>query len=286
LAACSLFFSECAEGSSNNKYLEIFNPGLTAISLENMALAHTVNEPATPGSYETWVELPANASIAAGAVFRIVHSSAAPELLNTADFIYGNLSNGDDGFALVEGSPADFVILDIIGDWNGDPGSGWDVAGVPAATQNHTLVRKGSVLGGNSGDWTASAGTDAANSEWIVLDIDDWSNYGTHTTDAPCDPTGDGGGNEEVLGCTYANACNYNGDATMDDASCDFVTCETVGCTYSIALNFNPLATLDDGNCLFAEGSGTCATDINSDGIVSVADLLLLLTDFGALCPD
>lgn len=286
LAACSLFFSECAEGSSNNKYLEVFNPGLTEISLESIALAHTVNEPATPGSYETWVELPAAASIAAGAVFRIVHSSAAPELLNTADFIYGNLSNGNDGFALVEGSPMEYVILDIIGDWNGDPGSGWDVAGVPAATQNHTLVRKSSVLGGNGGDWAASAGTNADDSEWIVLEIDDWSSYGTHTADAPCDPTGDGGGNEEVTGCTYPNACNFESTATLDDGSCDFVSCETVGCTYPTALNFDPNATVDDGNCLFAEGNGSCPTDINSDGIVTVADLLLLLTDFGGLCPD
>ena len=81
------------------------------------------------------MELPANASIAPASIYRIVHSSAAPALLNAADFIYGNLSNGDDGFALVEGSPTDFVILDIIGDWNGDPGSGWDVAGTTNATQ-------------------------------------------------------------------------------------------------------------------------------------------------------
>ena len=153
MESCTLFFSEYAEGSSNNKYLEIFNPGLTEVSLATMALAHTVNAPATPGTYETWVEFPANSTVAAGNVFRIVHTSAAPELLNSADFIYGNLSNGDDGFALVVDTPTDFVILDIIGDWNGDPGSGWDVAGTANATQNHTLVRKLNVLSGNAGDW-------------------------------------------------------------------------------------------------------------------------------------
>lgn len=286
LVACSLFFSEYGEGSSNNKYLEIFNPGLTSISLESMALAHTVNEPATPGAYETWVELPSNASIAAGGVYRIVHSSASTALLNTADFIYGNLSNGDDGFALVEGTPTDYAILDMIGDWNGDPGSGWDVAGVPAATQNHTLVRKSSVNGGNGGDWSASAGTDADNSEWIVLDIDDWSDYGTHTADAPCDPTDNGTGGNEQAGCTYPNACNFNSDATTDDGSCDFVSCEVFGCTYPQALNFNDLSTVDDGTCQFSEATENCATDINADGVVTVADLLLLLTDFGNNCPN
>lgn len=286
LTSCSLFFSEYGEGSSNNKYLEIFNPGLLPLSLENVALAHTVNAPATPGSYETWVELPAGASIEAGGVFRIVHTSASPTLLNAADFIYGNLSNGDDGFALVEGNPTDFVILDIIGDWNGDPGSGWDVAGVPAATQNHTLVRKSNVLGGNSGDWQSSAGTNATNSEWLVLDMDDWSNYGEHTTDNPCNPSGNGAGEDEEPGCTYPNACNFNNEATLDDGTCDFVSCEIFGCTYPSALNFNQLSTIDDGSCLFSEATNDCATDINSDGVVTVADLLLLLTDFGANCPN
>jgi hypothetical protein len=285
LESCTLFFSEYAEGSSNNKYLEIFNPGLTEVSLESMALAHTVNEPATPGSFETWVELPVNASIAPGDVYRIVHSSAAPALLNVADFVYGNLSNGDDGFALVEGSPTEFVILDIIGDWNGDPGSGWDVAGTANATQNHTLVRKSDVLSGNSGDWSLSAGTNAEDSEWIVLEIDDWSNFGQHTIDGQCDTSGAGGG-ETTQGCTYPNACNYDNTATEDDGSCDFVGCEIFGCTYPSALNFNNLATNDDSSCLFANAENSCATDINDDGIVTVADLLLLLTDFGAACPD
>ena len=282
-----MFFSEYAEGSSNNKYLEIFNPGLTEVSLATMALAHTVNAPATPGTYETWVEFPANSTVAAGNVFRVVHTSAAPELLNSADFIYGNLSNGDDGFALVEGSPTDFVTLDIIGDWNGDPGSGWDVAGTANATQNHTLVRKPNVLSGNAGDWPLSAGTNPDDSEWIVLEVDDWSDFGQHTIDGQCDTSGEnGGGSDPLPGCTYPSACNYDNAATEDDGSCDFVSCETFGCSYPSALNFNSLVTIDDGSCLFATTENPCATDINNDGIVTVADLLLLLTDFGAACPN
>ncbi len=287
LESCTLFFSEYAEGSSNNKYLEIFNPGLIELSFESMALAFTINEPATPGTYETWVEFPANANIAPGGIFKIVHSSAAPELVNAADFIYGNLSNGNDGFALVEGSQTDFIILDIIGDWNGDPGTGWDVAGTENATQNHTLVRKPEALSGNAGDWSTSAGTNADNSEWIVLEIDDWSNFGEHAAAGQCDTSGEGEGSvDSILGCTYPNACNYNYAATEDDGSCDFVSCETFGCTYPLALNFNALSTVDDNTCLFGTSENPCATDINNDGIVTVEDLLLLLTDFGAFCSD
>ena len=48
------------------------------------------------------------------------------------------------------------------------------MAGVSNATQNHTLLRKCDVTQGND-DWTASAGTDAVNSEWIVMPIDYWN---------------------------------------------------------------------------------------------------------------
>ena len=56
------------------------------------------------------------------------------------------------------GSEDSYVVLDWIGDFNADPGSGWAVAGVVDATKDHTLVRKFSVTSGNT-DWTASAGT-------------------------------------------------------------------------------------------------------------------------------
>ena len=34
----------------------------------------------------------------------------------------------------------DYAILDCIGDWYGDPGSGWDVCGVSAATKDQRLL--------------------------------------------------------------------------------------------------------------------------------------------------
>ena len=65
----------------------------------------------------------------------------------------------------VFGTEEGYEILDCIGNWDGDPGSGWDVAGVENATKNHTLVRKISVLSGNYGNWSLSAGTNEANSD-------------------------------------------------------------------------------------------------------------------------
>lgn len=52
------------------------------------------------------------------------------------------------------------------------------------------------------------------------------------------------------------------------------------GCTDVTACNYAPEATVDDGTCQPAPCSG-CAGDLNGDGIVSVADVLILLGDFG-----
>ena len=98
------------------------------------------------------------------------------------------LSNGDDGYCLVVGAEGNYTILDCIGDWNGDPGAGWEVAGVADATKDHIHSKERLVLlQGNLGDWVTSAGTDADNSEWIVLENEDWTGLGSHNNDLPCD---------------------------------------------------------------------------------------------------
>ena len=236
-----LFFSEYAEGSSNNKYLEIYNPTSNNIDLSSYALARVSNAPTTIGLYEYWVDFDSAAIIAANDVYIVAHSSSDPIILAQADMLYNSLSNGDDGFALVYGSrPAspvlpgnEYIILDFIGDFNGDPGSGWDVAGVTEATKDHTLVRKCSLNQGNT-NWTLSAGTNALDSEWEVLPQNDWSDIGQHTS--PCESA-------SVYGCMDSTALNYDPLATVDDGSC---VLPAYGCTDSTALNYDITANIDD----------------------------------------
>ena len=71
-------------------------------------------------------------------------------------------------------------MIDCIGDFDADPGDGWDVCGVAAATKDHTLVRKSSVSLGNMGVWATSAGTSIDDGEWEVMEKDDWSGVGVH----------------------------------------------------------------------------------------------------------
>ena len=178
----TIFISEYAEGSSNNKYLEIYNPTDSEVDLTQYAFPSVANAPATTGEYEYWNDFPAGAKIAAGGVYIIAHPSADASITAKANHTHKYLSNGNDGYKLVKGTKSNFTVVDVLGDWQGDPGSGWDVAGTNNATKDHTLVRKPSINKGNS-NWDNSRGTDATNSEWIVYDKDTWTYLGTHTID-------------------------------------------------------------------------------------------------------
>ena len=99
-----------------------------------------------------------------------------------ANHTHNYLSNGDDGYKLVKGTESNFTVIDVLGDWQGDPGSGWAVAGTNNATKDRTLVRKSSIKKGNS-NWNSSRGTSESDSEWIVYPQNTWTYLGNHTID-------------------------------------------------------------------------------------------------------
>ena len=212
-AQCDLFFSEYAEGTSNNKYLEIFNPTNADISLDGYAFPSVSNAPTTPGVHEFWNTFTLGAVVPAGGFYIVSHGSADPSILALANQNHTYLSNGDDGYQLVFGTELSHVVIDHIGDFMGDPGTGWDVAGTTAATANHTLVRNSTIIQGNT-DWASSAGIDVASSEWTVFPVDTWTDLGMHTFTGSCGPS--------VPGCMNENATNYDATANEDDGSCTF----------------------------------------------------------------
>ena len=291
--ACGLFFSGYAEGSSNNKFLEIYNPTDSDISLDGYAYPSVSNAPSNPGVHEYWNAFEPGAVVAAGDVYVVSHGSADPAILAEADEFHTYLSNGDDGYALVQGDESSYVIVDMIGTWDADPGSGWEVAGVSNGTKDHSLIRKSDVISGNGGDWAASAGTDTDDSEWIVLGNNDWTGLGSHDFTGSCeggaqayvydcdgecfnDADGDGVCDElEVAGCTDSGACNYDSAATDDDSSCEYLTC--AGCTDEVACNYDDTATNEDGSCfypdMFYNCDGSCSNDLNLNGICDELEL-------------
>ncbi|PCH78314.1 MAG: hypothetical protein COB98_00705 [Flavobacteriaceae bacterium] len=169
-SATDLYISEYAEGSSSNKYIEIYNGTGAAIDLSN---------------YQVWganggkgwdTNLNLTGTLADGAFLIIAADQANTEILDKATLALGYPSpvhfNGDDAIALSKKNDAGtYAIIDVIGTPDVDPGSGWEVAGVSAATKDHTIVRK-TVTQGNA-DWAASSA-----SEWEVKDKNDWSNLG------------------------------------------------------------------------------------------------------------
>ena len=174
----TLFISEYSEGSSNNKYIEIFNPTSGQIALDDYRFSMCNNGCDAEGSFD----YPNNtfdtgAVIAAGDVYVVCHPSSSSTISAQCDETYGYLSNGDDTFALVS---ATGETIDMVGSMSTtDVGDGWTVAGVANATKDHTLVRKASIQRGES-DWTLSAGTNEVDSQWIVLSKDEWGYVGSH----------------------------------------------------------------------------------------------------------
>ena len=236
LESANLLITEAAEGSSNNKYIEVYNASDETVDLSSYAYPTVGNAPSEPGNYEYWNTFEEGASVASGDVYVICHGSSDDFILAECDETYTYMSNGDDGLCLVFGSEGNYEILDCVGDWNGDPGSGWDVAGVTAATKDHTLVRKSSISTGNDGDWTTSAGTNADDSEWVVLDQNTWDYLGSHPHEFA----------EAVLGCMDPNATNFNPDATEQD----FNEFGTSTCTYASCLDIPT-----EMGCLWEDGT-------------------------------
>jgi hypothetical protein len=170
--ATDLFISEYAEGSSNNKYLEIYNGTGANVDLSSYLIMQASNN----GPWDEYVDTLSGA-LANGDVYVIANSSASDDILAEADLTGSGICyfNGDDARALIKVVSGDTTILDYIGVFyltaggDDDPVSGWDVAGVTDGTKDYTLVRKSSVTSGNT-SWSASAGTSTSDSEWSVED--------------------------------------------------------------------------------------------------------------------
>ena len=142
-----------------------------------------------------------------------------------ADETHQYLSNGDDGYGLVFGDQSSYVVIDWLGDWNGDPGSGWSVAGVSNATRDHTLVRKCGILNGDT-SWSNAAGVDSLSSQWLVYPNETWTYLGSHTT--TCQTA--------IYGCTDSLAINFDSTATIDDGSCIFLPVDCYGIVNGISV--------------------------------------------------
>ncbi|NLW18288.1 MAG: ribonuclease [Candidatus Cloacimonetes bacterium] len=166
-----LFISEYVEGSSNNKYLEIYNGTTATIDLSNYRLQLFSNGASTPNNN---VQL--SGSLASGAC--IVYKNSAANLTLpagvTATTNTAMSFNGNDALALYKISTASYV--DIFGRIGEDPGNYWGSGS--NVTVDKTLVRKASVTSGVTQN--PSSGFPTLLSEWDFYPTDTAEFLGSH----------------------------------------------------------------------------------------------------------
>lgn len=89
-------------------------------------------------------------------------------------------------------------------------------------------------------------------------------------------------GNDCVAGCTDSLACNYNPEASFDDASCEFSSCSVCQGDFNgdLVVNFS-----DWGQFLSIYScTGLCPGDFNGDLQVNFSDMVLMLSFYGNIC--
>ncbi|MBL0343351.1 MAG: lamin tail domain-containing protein [Bacteroidetes bacterium] len=166
-----LFFSEYLEGSSNDKALEIYNPGSTAINLAPYTI-ETYNNGSTTAS----ATYSLTGTLASNDVFVIANPSASTAILSLADATNTICQfNGNDAVVLKKNGN----ILDVIGEVGVNPGTFWSVG--TGSTLDHTLVRNFNITGPQN-SWTLSQ------NQWTSHPNNTISFLGSHSSS--CDPTG------------------------------------------------------------------------------------------------
>ena len=218
--AADLFISEYVEGSSNNKYIEIFNGTGAAADLSGYKLQLYANGNSTPNS-----DITLSGTLADGAV-KVYQNSAATIYAgeNNAACAF----NGDDAVALYKISSGAFV--DIVGRIGEDPGTEWTDGS--HSTLNQTLVRKATVAEGVSAN--PASGFPTLASEWVTYAQDTASYLGSHEFGAgePTPPTLAAIGNKSV---TEGQDLQFQVTATPTDSDAVTLTASNLpaGATFN-----------------------------------------------------
>jgi hypothetical protein len=169
--ASDLFFSEYVEGSSLNKYLEIYNGTGASVDLSDYRVRLFSNG-STSATGTNDVQL--SGTLDSGNTV-VIKNSGATIYSGTATIIASVNFNGDDAVALYKISTASNV--DIFGRIGEDPGVAW--TSTTNTTVDKTLIRNASVTGGVTAN--PSSGFPTLETEWTLADQNETGNLGSHT---------------------------------------------------------------------------------------------------------
>ncbi len=172
--ASDLIISEYIEGSSNNKYIEIYNGTGSSVNLANYEVLQYNN-----GSSTVSYTLALSGTLTDNTTYVIENSSETLGVtanLSTSSNVMA--FNGDDVIALRKGGT---TIIDIVGQIGFDPGSEWGTGLI--STADNTLRRKSSIFTGDSN----GADVFDPSVEWDGYATDIVSGLGSHSMF--CGPT-------------------------------------------------------------------------------------------------
>ena len=260
----TVIFSEYIEGTSNNKAIEIFNATPDTVDLADYRIGQSVNG----GGWAYWHYFPTGAMLAPYTTWVMVADQVSSTYYDTAyaDEVLAYPSvvhhNGDDARSveITNDGGLTWTIIDIIGDPDNDPGTGWPVAGINNATADNTLIRKPEIFAGNT-NWAAVAGTDSLSSEYTVYPVNYFADLGSHTFIPPA------GGNYTYAWSTGATTqsitvsptvtTTYTVTVSSPGSTCDNIQMVVVTVNPAPAVNLGAdFDVCDDGTATIDAGAG------------------------------
>ncbi|PYF07575.1 chitobiase/beta-hexosaminidase C-terminal domain-containing protein [Ureibacillus chungkukjangi] len=164
--ATDLIISEYLEGSSYNKAIEIYNGTGAAVDLSQYKVEVYFNGSSAPSQ-----TVSLSGTLEEGATYILYHGQSAADIKAK-----GNLEstaamnfNGDDAIVLKKNDE----IIDSFGQVGVDPGTNW---GTDAKSMDMTLVRKGSILAGDTNPFDEFEPA----VQWIAYPKDTFTHLGSH----------------------------------------------------------------------------------------------------------
>ncbi|MBK9513852.1 MAG: lamin tail domain-containing protein [Flavobacteriales bacterium] len=271
--ATDLIISEYVEGSSNNKYIELYNGTAAAINLADYELRLYANGAAVPGTTNAL-----SGSLAAGATI-VYRNSAATIYLGATTIATVCNFNGDDAIALWKVSTSSFV--DIFGNIGCDPGTAWTATGI--STLDRSLVRNTNICAGVTIDPATACPFPTLGSEWTNNAIDVVANLGSHTM--TCGPT-------VTMAVATASALESAGSATITlnitpaTTAAETVTIGVVngaGAIYTTDYTTNPVTTAGSITRTIPAGATSATFTVNIvDDVLTEANETITFTITGA----
>ena len=148
VASGELIISQYYEGTGNNKWIEIYNPGAVAIDLQaggyRLGTWNNTNREAWKTGVAPTLTVVLSNSIAAGATYVVGYSTASNPVYAVANQTAGFAFNGDDSVAIFTGSP--YAYANVV-----------DAFGMTATNAaDRSFVRKSSVTTGVNTDFNAA----------------------------------------------------------------------------------------------------------------------------------